>query len=327
MHSPSADSHRLRIEERARELGFDRCGVARAEALDEDLARLRQWIADGRHGSMAWMADEPQRRCDPRMVLPGCRSVVVVGMTYDVPDAADRRDPAPAGRIARYARGRDYHRIMQKPLRKLARFVDGLCEVDVRSKPYMDHGLVMERQWAARAGLGFIGKHTLLIDPRGGSWFFLGVLLTALDIEPSPAIDPGAGCGDCRRCIDACPTGAIDAPWQLDARRCISYLTIEHRGPVDPELASKFEGWAFGCDICQEVCPYNRKRARPAEGSPFAERLVPAEWSLAEMLALTQEEIDGPLRQSPLRRAGAEMLRRNAGIVGEAGGTDSPCGP
>jgi len=313
------DGLRPRIEARARELGFDRFGVARAEALDGDLAKLRAWIDDGRHGTMDWLARDPGKRCDPRVALPECRSVVVVGISYDVPASADRRDPAPAGKIARYARGRDYHRVMQKPLRKLARFLDELGGEGTRSKPYVDHGPVMERPWAARAGVGFVGKHTLLIDPRGGSWFFLGVVLTTLAVEPSPPLDVAAGCGDCRRCIDACPTGAIDAPWSLDARRCISYLTIEHEGAVDPDLAAKFDGWAFGCDICQEVCPYNVKRAAPAENSPFADRLVPAEWSLAEMLAIAQDEVDTRLAQSPLRRAGAEGLRRNAAIVAANG--------
>ncbi len=316
--SPVADtSTNLRTEAaaKAKELGFDWFGVARAELLAEDLERLTTWIGEGRHASMEWLARDPERRCDPQTVLPGCQSVVVVGMNYNVSEEEDRRDPQPAGKVARYARGRDYHRVMDKPLKKLARFLNRLGDDGTRSKPYVDHGPVMERQWAVRAGLGFAGKHTLLINPLEGSWFFLGVVLTTLKLEPTPPPTIPAGCGDCHACIDACPTDAIVEPWKLDARRCISYLTIEHKGEIDPELAERFNGWVFGCDICQEVCPYNRKRARPAGESPFSDRLVPAEWSLAEMLDLTEEEVRERFSQSPVRRTGAEGLQRNARIV------------
>ncbi len=300
---------------RAGELGFDRFGVARAELLADDLDRLRAWIGENRHASMDWLARDPERRCDPQAVLPDCRSVVVVTMNYDVPESLERSDAAPTGKVARYARGRDYHRVMDKPLKKLARFLNRLGGEGTHSKPYVDHGPVMERQWAVRAGLGFAGKHTLTIDPLAGSWFFLGVVLTTLELEPTLPPNVAAGCGDCRACIDACPTNAIHEPWKVDAGRCISYLTIEHKGPVDPDLAKDFQGWVFGCDICQEVCPYNRKRARPVADSPFADRLVPAEWSLAEMLELTEEAVLERFPQSPVRRTGAEGLRRNARIV------------
>lgn len=310
---------RTALEARARDLGFDGFGVARAEALEREEAELRAWLAGGRHGQMEWLARDPARRADPARVLPGCRSVVVLAMNYQVPEEAERRDPPPAGKVARYARGRDYHRVMEKKLRKLARFLDEHGPTGTQSKPYVDYGPVMERQWAARAGLGFLGKHTLLIHPLAGSYFLLGVVLTTAEMEPTAPPDAAMGCGDCRRCIDACPTGAITEPWRFDARRCTSYLTIEHKGAIDAELAAKFEGYVFGCDICQDVCPYNRSRARPAADDHFAPRILPAEWSLAEMLSLTEEELRDRFAQSPVRRAGAESLRRNARLVAGKG--------
>ncbi len=316
--SPSnAEEYYAAIEARAHELGFDAFGVARAERLDADLTRLEEWLGDGCHASMDWLARDPERRCDPQRVLPGCQSVIVVAMNYQAPVEIERHDDPPTGKVSRYARGRDYHRVMDKPLKKIARFCNQIGPLGTESKPYVDHGPVMERAWAMRAGLGFIGKHTLLIDPVRGSWFFLGVVLTTLElpVTPSPVV-PG-GCGDCRRCIDACPTGAITEPYRVDARRCISYLTIEHKGEIDADLAANLNGWVFGCDACQEVCPYNQKRARPAVTDRFAPRLLPAEWSLKAMLELTEEELQSTYGQSPIRRAGTESLKRNARLAGD----------
>lgn len=314
---------RAATEARARQVGFDLVGFARAERLEREGADLRAWLGAGRHGQMAYMAEEPERRADPSLVVPGCRSVVVVAINYLVPDEVDRHDPPPTGRVARYARGRDYHRTMQKPLRKIARFIDQHSPPGTESKPYIDNGPAMERPWAARAGLGFVGKNTLLIHRERGSWLLLGIVLTTADLASDlPPVDAGAlteGCGDCRRCLDACPTGALDEPWRIDARRCVSYLTIEHRGAIAPELAARFEGNVFGCDICQEVCPYNRKRATPAADDPLAPRLAPAEWSLADLATMTEERLLADYAQSALRRAGAESLRRNAALVAAAG--------
>jgi len=274
--------------------------------------RLEQWIAEGKHGTMEWLARDPARRCDPEKVLPGCKSVVVLTMGYHTKSTdEDRRDAEPSGKISRYARGRDYHRVFEKALRKLARWIDDQDE-EFRTRPYVDYGPVMERAWAERAGLGFTGKHTLLIDPARGSWFFLGVLLTTAELPTTSPPSLPMGCGDCRRCIDVCPTDAITEPWKLDARRCISYLTIEHDGPIPEGLAEKLEGWAFGCDLCQEVCPYNRKRATPRDDEPFAPRMAPAEWSLVEMLKLDDESLAHGFPGSPLKRAGADKLKRNA---------------
>lgn len=318
------------ISARAREVGFDLVGFARAQPLEREGADLRAWLADGRHGQMAYMADTAQRRADPTAVIAGCRSIVAVAINYHVADDADRHDPPPTGRVARYARGRDYHRVVQKPLRKVARFIDQHSPSGTESKPYTDTGPVMERPWAARAGLGFLGKNTLLINRERGSWFLLSVILTTADLSSDlPAVDTAAltdGCGDCRRCIDACPTGALDEPWRIDARRCVSYLTIEHQGAIAPDLAAQLRGNVFGCDICQDVCPYNRKRAVPvaAADDPLAPRLLPADWSLAAVAAITYEQLIGEYAQSALRRAGVESLHRNAAIAaGERKRTES----
>ncbi|MCB2156220.1 tRNA epoxyqueuosine(34) reductase QueG [bacterium] len=309
------------IEERVRQLGFDWFGIARAEALESELAELREFLDEDRHGSMEWLARDPERRADPERVLPECRSVIVLGINYQQPDDIERRDAPPVGKISRYARGRDYHRVFEKRLKKLCRFIDHHGPAGTQSRAYVDYGPVMERQWAQRAGLGFIGKHTLLINPEQGSYFFLAVVLSTVELEPTPPLESSCGCGDCRLCIDACPTGAIEAPWRFDARRCLSYLTIEHSGPIDEELWSHFAGWVFGCDICQDVCPYNRKRARVAAEDAFAPRKAPAGWSLVEMLQLDEDKLDDAMWGNPLRRAGHESLIRNAAIVAsERGG-------
>ena len=310
------------VRARALELGFDACGAAPAAALDEERGRLEAWLAEGRHGTMEWLARDPARRCDPRLVLEGCRSVVVVSLNYQRPDEEDRRDAPPVGKVSRYARGRDYHRVMEKKLRKLARWIDAEGAPGERSRPYVDHGPVLERDWALRAGLGFIGKHTLLIDPAAGSWFLLGVVLTTAAMDAPPPDPARDGCGACRACIDACPTGAITEPWRLDARRCLSYLTIEHRGAIDPELQARFDGWVFGCDACQDVCPYNRKRASPREDDPLAPRKAPAEWSLVDLLTMAPGSIERDFEGSPLRRAGTAQLARNAAIVARARADD-----
>lgn len=310
-----------RVAARARELGFDRVGATTATALEREREELEEFLAEGRHASMEWLARDPERRCDPQLVLPGCRTVLVLTMPYWV--QSDGLAPeTPTGKISKYATGRDYHRVLDKRLKKLARFINQEGPEGTQSKPYVDHGPVMERHWAARADLGFIGKHTLLIDPSAGSYFFLAVILTTAKLE-SPTTNPiTEGCGACTRCIEACPTDAITEPWRFDARRCISYLTIEHRGAVDEELASRFEGWVFGCDICQDVCPYNRKRAVPREDDPFEPRPVPEQWSLVDALGTGDGAFQAEFRQSPLRRTGREGMARNAALA--AAGTADP---
>ncbi|HYF52959.1 MAG TPA: tRNA epoxyqueuosine(34) reductase QueG [Salinarimonas sp.] len=316
------------LEAKARALGFDAVGCAAAEELTEDLAQLRVWLEQGRHGDMTWLARDPERRADPRRVLEGCRTVIILAMHYlqeplPPPAEAVASPPAGLGRISKYARTRDYHRVMEKRLRKIARYIDEELCPGAQSRSFVDYGPVFERQWAQRAGLGFIGKHTLLIDPRRGSFFFLGSVLTTAEItHPLPSPATTYSCGNCRRCIDACPTGAITAPHQFDATRCISYLTIEKQGAIEDRFWPEMRGYVFGCDICQDVCPYNQARAEEGPSLALGGALVPATLPLADWLTRPEQvlqQLEG--QSSPLRRAGPEALRRNAAVVASERGT------
>lgn len=306
-----------KLEAEARRLGCGWFGVAPAEALNGDLATLEEWLEAGRHGDMAWLARDPARRCDPEKVVEGCRSVVVLGLNYLREDSSTEISPPPPGmgRISKYAQTRDYHRVCEKILKRLARFIDSDLSPGATTRGYVDYGPVLERPWAARAGIGFVGKHTLLIHPTQGSYHFLAVLLTTAALHgPDEIAVDATGCGDCRRCIDACPTGAITEPWKLDARKCLSYLTIEKKGPVEEEFWSQTSGFIFGCDICQDVCPYNRKRAIVQQApSPLGPLLVPSQVSLAELIRNSAGFLSslGDVA-TPLKRAGADSLTRNA---------------
>lgn len=306
---------RARIEARARELGFARVGVARVEPLDREAEALRRWLDDGLHASMGWMEETAEVRLDPGHdgMLPGARSVVALVTPYARPDA-ETPGPAP-GVVARYARGRDYHNVIGKRMRKLARLVS---EAGHRVRASVDSVPVLERAWAQRAGLGFIGKNACLIVPGLGSHVLLSTLVTDAAL---PADAPMAErCGSCRLCLDACPTEAFVGPRALDAGRCISYLTIEHHGPIDPALREGIGDRFFGCDLCQDVCPYNRTAPPAAPGTePFAAdpRLdVPLE----DVLRMDEEAHLRWAHGSPLRRPGREGLARNAALVlGNAG--------
>lgn len=296
----------------ARDCGFDVVGVARARDLAGGVEgeRLRAWLRAGRHGTMAWMAREPERRLDPGKVLPGARSVVMVGLNYwdpaDGPTGGGLR-----GRIARYARGADYHRVFEKKLRALGRRVtEDWPEADVRAK--VDHGPVLEKVWAERAGLGWRGKHTNLVSREYGSWLLLGVLLTTLDLEPD---DPETDhCGTCTACLDACPTGAFPAPYEIDARRCLSYLTIEHSGPMSDELDARSADWLFGCDVCLAVCPWNRFE-RPATEPDLRPRPETAFPVLEDLRTIARAEFQALYRGTPLLRAGWERVRTRAEAI------------
>lgn len=325
--TPAARSER--VKRWAREAGFDRAGIARAEPLREEEEFLRRWLSEGRHAEMAWLERDPARRADPTRILAGCRSVIVTACNYfpgEEPPEPGAMD-APTGRIARYARRRDYHQTLGKALRRLARRIADAAGDRGAVRWFVDTGPVLEKAWARRAGLGFIGKNTCLIDPRGGSWLLLGVALTTEDLAPDAPLTES--CGACRRCIEACPTRALVAPGVLDARRCLSYLTIEHRQPFDAPAAARLQDWLFGCDLCQEACPYNRKfqGAAPEDGLP-GPLALPARLPLREILEIADNET---LRArfgaaSPLRRAGAEGLKRTARALLEkrAAATEPP---
>lgn len=245
---------------------------------------------------------------DPANLLPGVQSIVAVTLNYNQPNDTDPR-------IARYALGRDYHKVLKGKLNKLSAWI-GSNHPDAKCRPCVDSAPIMERDYAQLAGLGWFGKNTMLIDSRRGSWFFIGLLLTTVEFEPdTPAL---GGCGSCKACIEACPTGALvleEERWQVDARRCISYLTIEHEGEIELDTA----GWLFGCDVCQEVCPFNQPReSQPLRGQVTREPdfLRKREWpSLQQLRVLSEEEWDEITRGSAMRRASKEQLQRNARAI------------
>jgi epoxyqueuosine reductase len=259
---------------------------------------------------MTWMEREPERRSDPRLVLPGARSVVVVAMNYYTPHRHESAHGA--GKISRYAWGDDYHDIVGARLASLQRWLEQRVPA-AASLTYVDTGPILEKSWAQRAGLGWIGKHANVITPDRGSWVFLGVILTTALLDPDrPATDH---CGTCTRCIEACPTDAIVQPGVVDANRCLSYLTIEHRGEITGPITSQFDGWIYGCDVCQDVCPWNMKFARPSPEAGFQPREGQAAPRLTSWAAMTAEEFAARFAGSPIRRAKFAGLLRNISIV------------
>jgi epoxyqueuosine reductase len=304
------------VAERARALGFDAVGVADARVpLTADLERYDAFVEQGYAGEMTWLTEhrELRGRLDGEGILAGAASVVCVAQRYQRDAADEATDPEFARRIARYARGRDYHNGMRKKLRALARFLRGL-EEGARARPMTDDVPVLERAWAARAGLGFVGKNGMLIVPGQGSFVLLGEVVTTVELEPAAPMPER--CGSCRACLDACPTSAFPAPFVLDPRRCISYLTIELRGPVPVELRAGIGEHLFGCDDCQTVCPFNRGAASRTRA--VAERYRPLErWAGVDLrTALEQPAGFAALAEgSPLHRATSEGLARNAAIV------------
>ncbi|MEE9218714.1 MAG: tRNA epoxyqueuosine(34) reductase QueG [Acidobacteriota bacterium] len=311
------------IHQRALELGFERVGICRAHP-PSDGKWLRAWIERGSHASMGWMARTLAVRLDPEWLLAGARSVVVVALNYAAARPSPGAAPTPTrldsagpnsgaplrGRVSDYARGRDYHRVIIRRLETLRRELES-HRAGCRTRVCVDTSPLLERYWAQAAGIGWIGKNTNLIVERLGSWVFLGALVCDLELAvDSPAADR---CGTCRRCLEACPTGAFEGPWQLDARRCISYLTIEHRGDIDPGLAPSMRDWVFGCDDCQTVCPWNRF-AVPTGVADF-EHGAGTSLPLAQLAHLNENEFDTLTRGRGLRRAGRDGLRRNALIA------------
>jgi epoxyqueuosine reductase len=296
------------VRRRARELGFEKVGVARAEALAEEGARLEEWLRRGFHGEMRWMEREPARRTDPRELLPGARSVVAVALNYYTPHE-HAEDPA-TGKISRYAWGDDYHDVLGEKLRELLEWVREAAP-GAEGRVCVDAQPAMDKAWAVRAGLGWIGKHSNLITRELGSWVFLGELILNVELEPDAPFAEDH-CGTCTLCLEACPTGAIAEPYVVDARRCISYATIELRAPELPaEISDNLNGWLYGCDICQDVCPWNRFE-QPTPEPRFSPRPDSVNPSLSDILSLAHDDYVVRFRRSPVKRAKLTGLRRNA---------------
>jgi len=299
------------IKARARTSGFDLAGIAPLGPAPTGPA-YRRWLERGDQGGLAWMERHRELRLDPRGLLEGARSALVVGLRYA--PLAGGAEPPPGDlwpRVARYARGDDYHDLMRERLRGVAGEVERRWP-GTGTRVAVDTAPVLERDLAARAGLGAIGKNTNLIHPEAGSWFLIAELLTTLDLAPDqPVADL---CGECSRCLEACPTGALPEPWRLDARRCISYWTIEHRGEIAPAIRPQIADRVFGCDICQEVCPWNRD-PEPAVHPELAIPERRLELDLVGLLALPEPEYREAFRGSPMKRAKSEGLRRNAALA------------
>lgn len=292
------------------ELGFDRAGIAPAKS-SPGAAHYRAWLAAGHAGEMTYLHRNVELRANPERLLPGARSIICVAVNYRRDEGTKQASPA-AGRVSQYARGEDYHRVLRAMLEEYARRLRAAVPVAFEHRVFVDTGPVLERELAAAAGLGWIGKNTMLLHERLGSYLFLGEIFTTLEIEPdSPASDH---CGNCTRCIDACPTKAITGPHNLDASRCIAYLTIEHRGELPAEFHEQIGDWVYGCDICQDVCPFNRKAPR-GENSELVAELIPAYVPLLDLLRMRSGAYRRLTRGSAAARARRNMWRRNAAIA------------
>lgn len=308
-----------RIKAMAAELGFVACGIARADAAPMAGERLREWLASGAHGGMAWMEARADERASPAGLWPDVRSVIALGMSYaPATDPLALAGEGDRGRISVYAQGKDYHDVVKKALKALGRWL--AAETGCALKVFVDTAPVMEKPLGEAAGLGWQGKHTNLVSRTHGSWLFLGAIYTTLDLTPDPA--GRDRCGSCDACQRACPTAAFPAPYRLDARRCISYLTIEHHGPIPGEFRTAMGNRIYGCDDCLAVCPWNKFAQGAAANLAFAARDGMDGPALADLLALDDAGFRARFAGSPIKRIGRNRMMRNcliaAGNSGEA---------
>lgn len=316
---PGDKSLEVRLKAKAAELGFAACGIARADAAPAAAARLRQWLAEGYHGDMIWMEARAHHRESPAGLWPEARSVIALGMSYAPADDPLRLADAPdRARISVYAQGSDYHDVVKKALKALGRWLAE--EAGCALKVFVDTAPVMEKPLAEAAGLGWQGKHTNLVSRTDGSWLFLGAIYTTLELAPDA---PGkASCGSCDACQRACPTDAFPAPYRLDARRCISYLTIEHAGPIPEAFRAAIGNRIYGCDDCLVVCPWNKFADAARANLAFAPRAELAAPALADLLELDDAAFRQVFAGSPIKRIGRNRFVRNcliaAGNSGDA---------
>ena len=306
MLTPREKAALLKAE--AHRLGFLACGVARAGFLEEEAPRLERWLREGRHGEMGWMANHFDMRLDPRKLVPGAKSVI--SLTYNYHTPVRQTDPA-APKLSTYAYGRDYHKVLKRRLKPLMAFITERFG-DVALRAFVDSGPVLEKAWAQRAGTGWVGKHSNVIRQGTGSFFFLCELITDLELEPdAPATDH---CGTCRRCIDACPTEAIIAPYQVDGSKCISYFTIELKGAIPQEMKGRFADRVFGCDICQDVCPWN-SFSKPHNEPEFSPPDALMDLSGDEWHGMTELLFEELFSISAVKRTKYGGLRRNLDFI------------
>ncbi|MBN1301584.1 MAG: tRNA epoxyqueuosine(34) reductase QueG [Melioribacteraceae bacterium] len=292
----------------ARRLGFNLIGFSRVKNLTEETSRLKKWLQTNYNAGMKYMANNLDKKEDVKLILNDARSVISLGMNYYVEE--DYENKTGYGKVSRYAWGKDYHLIIWE---KLADMIAELEEMDEHFKAvsYVDTGPVMDKAWAVRSGLGWMGKHTNVINPQAGSWFFIANIINNYEFNYSDII--ADHCGTCTACIDACPTNAIVKEYVVDSNKCISYQTIENKNGIDTELKDKFENWLFGCDICQDVCPWNKKFSFPTSVNDFTGNNK--EISLEEIELMTNSEFRKRFALSPIKRARLKGLKRNADFI------------
>lgn len=291
------------IKRRAQELGFTGCGISKAEFLEDEAPRLERWLNQNHHGTMKWMENHFDKRLDPTLLVPGAKSVISFTLNY-FPEKVQRGD---APKIAKYAYGEDYHFVIKDKLRDLMNFItEEIGEVDGRA--FVDSAPVLDRAWAAKSGLGWIGKHSLLLTKKEGSFFFIGELILDLELTPDPPTTDH--CGSCTACMDACPTEAIVQPYVVDSKKCISYLTIELRDAIPESFAGEMNDWAFGCDICQDVCPWNRF-SKPHSEPRFNPKPELLDMKREEWMEITRDVFNEVFRRSAVKRTKYEGFVRN----------------
>ena len=294
----------------AKQQGFDLIGFAPAEELTKEIKNLDKWLSENYHAGMQYMERNIEKRKNVKNLLPSAKSIISLGLNYFTPE--EYSNDKNKGKISRYAWGKDYHLIIWERLDKL---VDEIKKIDssFEAKTYVDTGPVMDKAWAVKSGIGWLGKHTNVINKEYGSWFFIATLITNFEFEYSlPKED---FCGSCRACIDACPTNAIIDEYVVDANKCISYLTIENKEQIPRQFKGKFENWIFGCDICQDVCPWNNKFSKITDFAEFFPSDGNKEISLIEATSLSKEEFNKRFKESPVKRAKLSGLKRNAAFL------------
>ena len=312
MHKSQSLEEAIRVK--AAELGFAACGFTRADAADSAGLDLKRWLEAGHHGTMGWMEERAHHRVSPLALWPEARSAIALGMSYaPSSDPLALGDRPELGRISVYAQGGDYHKTVKKALKALARWL--VEQAGGELKVFVDTAPVMEKPLAQAAGIGWQGKHTNLVSREHGSWLFLGVILTSLELEPGAPADHGQHCGSCTRCLEACPTQAFVGPHRIDARRCISYLTIEHDGPIPEDLRALMGNRIYGCDDCLAVCPWNRFADAAAANRAFLPRAELAAPRLADLLALDDASFREMFAGSPIKRIGVKRMIRNCLIA------------
>jgi len=297
-------THTELIKQEAKRLGFDHCGTSKAEFLEEEAPRLEKWLQENRHGQMTYMENHFDKRLNPCLLVEGAKSVISLLLNY-YPSESQTDPEAP--KISKYAYGKDYHTVIKEKLKQLYQFIKTNIG-EVNGRVFVDSAPVMDKAWAKRSGLGWIGKNSNLINKKSGSFFFIAELITDLELEYDGAIKDY--CGNCTRCIDACPTDAIVDPYLVDGSKCISYFTIELKEKIPSEYKGHFNNWAFGCDICQDVCPWNRF-SKPTSESMFFPSAEVLDMKKKDWMELTEDVFDKMFKDSALKRAKFSGLQRN----------------